>query len=362
MSDLKQILIVDDMPTNLKYAMDILGGKYRVAPAKSGEIALRFLENNRPALILLDIKMPDMDGYETLEHIKANSKTAGIPVIFLTADNDTESEIKGFKLGAVDFITKPFKPEIMLSRIATQIELSEYRKSLEEKVQEKTEVIEKLQDVMSRIFAQLVEAREGTTGEDVEKTTKYFKIFFEEVRKHKEYAAQITDEYAKNLIKAVPLHDIGKIGIDDAVLRKTSSLTKEEYEYMKSHTILGARVFDKIISELSELGTDITKEMEFLNIAKNLAIGHHERWNGEGYPYGRSREEIPLECRILSIVDIYEALTSRRSYKEPFSHEKAMTIIMDGRGTFFEPGLVDIFIDISDAMEECLMQMKEENQ
>lgn len=354
----KQILVVDDMPTNLKYAMELLSEKYKVAPAKSGEIALKFLENNTPSLILLDIKMPEMDGYETIRRIKANKKTADIPVIFLTSDDDPESEVKGFKLGAVDFIRKPFVYEIMLSRIESQIELAEYRSDLEKKVEQKTTVIEKLQDVMSRSFAELVESRDGTTGGHIIRSTEYYKIFMEAVRNKNEYKKCITDEYAKNLIRAIPLHDIGKVGIDDAVLRKSSSLDKDEFEYMKSHTVLGAQLFSQIISEVEEKMEFIT-ELEFIKVAKEVALGHHERWNGEGYPYGKREKEIPLSCRMLSIVDVYDALTSRRSYKEPFSHEKAMAIITDGRGSFFDPELVDIFVEVSDKIEKRLNELQE---
>lgn len=367
----KHILVVDDVPANLKYAEQLLGEQYRLTLAVSGAQALKFLTKAEPDLILLDINMPEMDGCTVLTRLKENSATEKIPVIILTSDADSAMEIKCLALGAVDFIRKPFVTEIMLSRIETQIELNEYRHKLEYMVDEKTTVIERLQDVMSTCFAELVESRDGTTGGHIKNTTRYFSIFIEELAKHDKYKDVLTPHYRRGLVRAAPLHDIGKIGISDSVLRKESSLDKEEFEHMKTHARIGGDTFQNIFSSVegvhhSRMGADALERVcdtmvhesadtEFLHIARDMALYHHERWNGTGYPTGISGEDIPLCARILSIVDVYDALTSKRSYKDAFSHEKAMEIIIQDREIFFDPDLTDIFISISDKIRDCLL-------
>ncbi|MEZ3454239.1 MAG: response regulator [Oscillospiraceae bacterium] len=367
----KHILVVDDVPANLKYAEQLLGERYRLTLAVSGAQALKFLTKAEPDLILLDINMPEMDGCTVLTRLKENPATEKIPVIILTSDADSAMEIKCLALGAVDFIRKPFVTEIMLSRIETQIELNEYRHKLEYMVDEKTAVIERLQDVMSTCFAELVESRDGTTGGHIKNTTRYFSVFIEELAKYDRYKDILTPDYRRSLVRAAPLHDIGKIGINDSVLRKESTLDKEEFEHMKTHARIGGDTFQNIFSSVegvhhSLMGADALEKVcdtmvresadtEFLHIARDMALYHHERWNGTGYPTGISGEDIPLCARILSIVDVYDALTSKRSYKDAFSHEKAMDIIIHDREIFFDPELTDIFISISDKIRECLM-------
>lgn len=369
----KHILAVDDVPANLKYAEQLLGDTYRLTLAISGAQALKFLTKAEPDLILLDINMPEMDGCAVLTRLKENPVTEKIPVIILTSDADSAMEMKCLSLGAVDFIRKPFVTEIMLSRIETHIELSGYRHKLEYMVNEKTAVIERLQDVMSTCFAELVESRDGTTGGHIKNTTRYFSVFLEELSKHEKYRSILTPHYMRSLVRAAPLHDIGKIGINDSVLRKESALDKEEFEHMKTHTSIGGDTFRNIFSSVegvhhhSQMGADALERIwdtmeipesadtDFLHIARDMALYHHERWNGTGYPTGIGGEEIPLCARILSIVDVYDALTSKRSYKEAYSHEKALEIIIKDRGVFFDPELTDIFISISDRIEECLL-------
>lgn len=367
----KHILVVDDVPANLKYAEQLLGEQYRLTLAVSGAQALKFLTKAEPDLILLDINMPEMDGCTVLTRLKENPATEKIPVIILTSDADSAMEVKCLALGAVDFIRKPFVTEIMLSRIETQIELNEYRHKLEYMVDEKTAVIERLQDVMSTCFAELVESRDGTTGGHIKNTTRYFSVFIEELAKYDRYKDILTPDYRRSLVRAAPLHDIGKIGINDSVLRKESTLDKEEFEHMKTHAQIGGDTFQNIFSSVegvhhSLMGADALEKVcdtmvresadtEFLHIARDMALYHHERWNGTGYPTGISGEDIPLCARILSIADVYDALTSKRSYKDAFSHEKAMDIIIQDREIFFDPELTDIFISISDKIRECLL-------
>lgn len=344
----KSILMIDDVRLNLAAAKDVLKDEYDLYEASSANEGFEKLEDITPDLILLDINMPNMDGYEMLEKMKESRRLSKIPVIFLTAENKASSEVKGFDLGAVDFITKPFVATVMKRRIKTQLELSDYRNHLENMVAEKVTENEKLQDMLSVGFAELVESRDGITGGHIKNTSIYFNEFIDRLKCVPRYKEEMTEDYVKAVKRSAPLHDIGKIGIDDVVLRKQSNLEKSEMNYMKTHSELGAATFNKI-------RTIMFPENEFLKIAEDMALYHHERWDGTGYPVGLKGEEIPLCARIMSVVDVYDALTSRRPYKEPFSHEKSMAIIVKGRGTQFDPELVDEFVNIGDVIKECLM-------
>lgn len=345
--DRKSILMIDDVKLNLASAADVLKDEYILYEAMSAEEGLAILEDVIPDLILLDIHMPGMNGYEMLEKIMSSRRLKDIPVIFLTGETKASSEVMGFDLGAVDFITKPFVAPVMKRRIKTQLELSAYKKSLEKLVDEKVAENEKLQDMLTVGFAELVESRDGITGGHIKNTSIYFDAFIKHLRNVPRYKEEITDQYVKYAIRSAPLHDIGKIGIDDSVLRKQSSLEKGEMKYMKTHADLGALTFRRI-------RTQMFPDNEFLMIAENMALYHHERWDGTGYPTGKKGTDIPLCARIMSIVDVYDALTSKRPYKEPYSHEKAMAIIVEGRGGQFDPELVDEFLSISDTIKNCL--------
>ena len=347
----KTILMIDDVKLNLATARAVLQDEYILFEALSAEEGFEILENTIPDLILLDIVMPEMDGYEMIQKLKASRRLRKIPVIFLTAETDPKSEVKGFDLGAVDFIVKPFVDVVMKRRIATQLELSAYQQSLEELVEQKVEENEKLQHMLSAGFAELVESRDGVTGGHVKNTSIYFEAFVKYLRDVPKYKEEVTDEFIKLSIRSAPLHDIGKIGIDDIVLRKETSLEKGEMDYMKTHSELGGATFHKI--------RKIFIENEFLKIAEHMALYHHERWDGNGYPMGLQGEDIPLEARIMSIVDVYDALTSKRPYKEPFSHEKACAIIVSGKGTQFDPDLVEEFIKAEDIMRDRLAHKDE---
>jgi putative two-component system response regulator len=347
----KKILMIDDVRLNLVAARDVLQDEYVLYEATSAKEGFQVLEDMMPDLILLDIVMPEMDGYEMIIQLKANRRLRGIPVIFLTAETNPASEIKGFDLGAVDFIAKPFIAPVMKRRIETQLELSGYQHSLEDMVAQKVEENEKLQDMLSAGFAELVESRDGVTGGHVKNTSIYFEAFVRALKEVPKYRDDVTDEFIKLSIRSAPLHDIGKIGIDDNVLRKQTSLERREMEYMKSHAELGGATFHKIRKTF--------QDNEFLKIAEHMALYHHERWDGKGYPMGLKEEEIPLESRIMSIVDVYDALTSKRPYKEPFSHEKAYEIIVRGKGTQFDPDLIDEFVKISDQIYQCLLHKEE---
>lgn len=347
----KAILMIDDARLNLATARDVLQDDYILYEALSAKEGFEILDDVIPDLILLDIVMPEMDGYEMIAKLKQSRRTRRIPVIFLTAETDPESEVKGFELGAADFITKPFVAPIMKRRIATQLELYSYQRDLESLVAQKVEENEKLQHMLSSGFAELVESRDGVTGGHIKNTSIYYEAFINVLKDVPKYKDEITDEFVKLTVRAAPLHDIGKIGIDDNVLRKQSSLEKNEMQYMQTHSELGGATFHKI--------RKIFPENEFLKIAENMALFHHERWDGKGYPTGREGLDIPIEARIMSVVDVYDALTSQRPYKEPFSHEKSMAIIQEGRGAQFDPEIVDEFLKVSDLIKDRLAHKEE---
>lgn len=332
---LKHILIIDNNVKNLKLAEKTLKPFYKVSLLISGAQTLKFLGKNKPDLILLDINMPHMDGFETLGKIKEIPGMDNIPVIFLSASSDSESEAKGLELGAVDFINKPFVPQSMLSRVKMHLELSEYRGLLEKKVSEKTEIIEHLHDVIMLSLAELVECRDENTGGHVKRTAEYVKLLCEEILEEGLYRDILTPEYVKDIVRSAPLHDIGKIGINDATLLKAGSLDEDEFEYMKKHAELGGRTLQNMIDE--------TNGESFLYTAKEMANYHHEKWDGTGYPEGLKGEDIPISARIMAIADVYDALTTKRPYKQPLSHDTAVKIILDGKGKIFDPSIIDIF-------------------
>lgn len=341
---MEHILIVDDNVTSLKFAEQVLKPYYKVTLLTSAIQTMKFLLKNTPDLILLDISMPDINGYDTLDTIKSIDRLSKIPVIFLTALNDVESELKCLRMGALDFIGKPFAPELMLSRIKVHLELANYRKNLELLVRKKTKTIENLQDSMVIGLAELVECRDGETGGHIKRTAKYLEILVHAMVETGIYSDTLTEEYIHNIIRSASLHDIGKIGISDNILLKQGSFDKDELDYMKQHTILGGIALQKVI--------DASNGEGFLYIARDMALCHHEKWDGTGYPSGLSECSIPLCARIMAIADVYDALTSKRPYKQPFTHSKAVEIILDGRGTHFEPCIVDIFKSVSHKFSE----------
>lgn len=342
----KHIVIVDDNPVNLDLAENVLKDSFKLSKLISGEQLLKFLSRIKPDMILLDIQMPGMDGYEIMQRIKQNPEWENIPVIFLTGQKDVDSEREGFRLGAKDFITKPFDNVVMLSRIRSQMELHQYRVGLEDVIFKKTKTIENLQHLITVSWAEMIESRDGTTGSHVRNTTRYFEELLNIIAEEPEYMEKMTEDIKNDLLRASSLHDIGKIAISDVVLKKPGSLTKEEYDDMKQHSKIGGDMIQKIIEE--------TQPEEFLLYAKDMALLHHEKWDGTGYPMGLKGEEIPIYVRILSIADVFDALTSVRPYKKAFTLQEAMSIMLDERGEFFSPELFDIFQAHSDALQQIL--------
>lgn len=334
---LKHIVIVEDDVSNLKFLEKILKPYYKLNLLISGAQALRFLEKNIPDLILLDINMPDMDGYETLSRIKKDNKLDNIPVILISELDNINDDFRGFELGAVDIVSK-YIPQLIINRVKLHLEITEYKNDLEEKVREKTELIEHLQDVMMLAIAELVECRDENTGGHIKRTANYMKILLDEIVKSGLYSDILTSDYVTDIIRSAPLHDVGKIGINDATLLKAGRLDDAEFEYMKNHAELGGQTIQRMINE--------TNVESFLYIAKDMAHYHHEKWDGSGYPRGLKGKEIPISARIMAIVDIYDALTTKRPYKEAFSHEKALEIILEGKGKSFDPKIIEIFENI----------------
>lgn len=331
---LKHIVIVEDDVSNLKFLEKILKPYYKLNLLISGAQVLKFLEKNIPDLILLDINMPDMDGYETLSRIKKNNKLDNIPVILISELDNINDDFRGFELGAVDIVSKHI-PQLIINRVKLHLEITEYKNDLEEKVREKTEVIEHLQDVMMLAIAELVECRDENTGGHIKRTANYMKILLDEIVKSGLYSDILTSDYVRDIIRSAPLHDVGKIGINDATLLKAGRLDDAEFEYMKNHAELGGQTIKKMINE--------TNVESFLYIAKDMAHYHHEKWDGSGYPRGLKGKEIPISARIMAIADVYDALTTKRPYKEAFSHEKALEIILEGKGKSFDPEIIEIF-------------------
>ncbi len=331
----KTILVIDDSPTILKVVEKALSELYKVVLLTSGKQALRYLKKNSPDLILLDINMPQMDGYQTIKEIHKLPLASSIPVIFLTASTDADSEVQGLELGAVDFIVKPFVTKSMLSRIHTHLELAEYRKDLEGMVEEKTRQIGLVQDALVISLTELVECRDGQTGGHSRRVAFYTGLLLDALYSEGKFPDIINEKYIKAVKRGAVLHDIGKVGIADNALLKSTRLSEQEMEYMRQHTTFGGQALDHAIEKIHM--------SSFLDLARDLAYCHHEKWNGKGYPQGLSGNDIPLCARVLSVADVYDALTSKRSYKEPFSHEKAMEIILSDKGSAFDPEIIDVF-------------------
>ena len=342
----KKVILVDDNPINLKLARNTLMGKYDVFTVPSAEKLFQLLEKTLPDIILLDVLMPEMSGYEAIKILKADDRTAEIPVIFLTSKADTGSELEGFVLGAVDYISKPFSPQILLKRVETQVlleaqkkELKDLNENLQEQVREKTADIRELQNAVIKTLSSFVETRDAGTGDHLEQTERFLRPLVDELIKRKVYSEEMDGWDLDVLLQSAQLHDVGKIGIPDGILLKNGQLTDEEYEQMKRHTQLGEEVIEKIQHN--------AKESAFLDYAKTMARTHHERWDGKGYPDGLKGLNIPLQGRLMAIVDVYHALISERPYKKAFSPEEALKIIEEGKGTHFDPTLVEVFTSVA---------------
>ena len=342
------VLVVDDTPDNLSLMGGLLRDHYHVKVANQGEKALKIAQGEQPPdLILLDIMMPGMDGYEVCRRLKANLHTRDIPVIFLTARADMEDERQGLALGAVDYITKPISPPILLARVATHLALKasadflrDKSAYLEREVALRTLEVQAIQDVTIMAMTSLAETRNNETGNHIRRTQLYVKALAEHLRDHPRFAHLLTDRMIDLLYKSAPLHDIGKIGIPDAILLKPGKLTVQEFEIMKTHTTLGRNAIEEAERRLG-------MRVAFLSVSKEIAYSHQEKWDGSGYPEGLKGDAIPVSARLMAVADVYDALISKRVYKPAFPHEQACATIVKGRGTHFDPDMVDAFVEIA---------------
>jgi len=327
---LKTIFVVDDSDTNLSMAESALEDHYRVMTMPSAAKMFSLLEKIKPDMILLDIEMPQMDGFAALKKLKESEAWSGIPVIFLTGRTDTEVEVHGFEMGAVDFLTKPFSAPVLLNRMKTHLNIDDI-------IRERTLRLSQMQTSIVSVLADMVENRDKGTGGHIERTSRYIHILIDRMKERGIYAKEMHDWDVDKIISSARMHDLGKITITDLIVNKPGKLTASEYEVMKTHAVEGERIIDEIITR--------TGEGEFLTNAKLFAGSHHERWDGNGYPRGLKGEEIPLHGRIMAIVDTYDALITERSYKKAFTDDEAIQIIRKNAGVYYDPKIVEIFCE-----------------
>lgn len=357
-----KILMVDDNPTNLQVLQATLEGRgYRLLAARDGASALAVTTKALPDLILLDIMMPEMDGYEVCRRLKADPATFEIPIIFLSALTQTEDKVKGLELGAVDYITKPFQPEEVIARVNTHLtlrclqqqlsianaELTELNENLEKKVEERSQELLRSRDSIIFAMAKMTEARDDDTGKHLERICKYTEVLAKELARTD---PSITDRWIKVVVKTAALHDIGKVGIPDGVLLKKGRLTAREREIMETHPAIGGDTLLELREEMGGGGP-------FLSRAIEITLGHHEKWDGSGYPFGLKGEGIALSARLVAVADVYDALVSERVYKAGMSHEDARRLIQEGAGKHFDPRVVEAFLAQQDAFRQIAITM-----
>jgi putative two-component system response regulator len=344
------VLIVDDERLNIDLMVDLLKPHYRTLVATNGEQALkRAAGEPRPDILLLDVMMPEMDGYEVCRRLKADAATSHIPVIFVTAMSEVGDEMKGFALGAVDYITKPISPPIVEARVKAHLENKHARDFIEDRnrvlqgmVLERTRELAATQDATILSMATLAETRDPETGHHLQRTQGYVRSLAVRLRTHPRFRDELDDHAIELLFKSAPLHDIGKVGVPDSILRKPAKLTPEEYEEMKRHVVYGYEAIVATEKLLASAGIS-SAATSFLRYAREIARSHHEKWDGTGYPDGLGADEIPLSARLMMMADVYDALTSKRCYKPAYSHAQAVAEILPGRGTYFDPDVVDAF-------------------
>ncbi|MDR2079721.1 MAG: response regulator [Treponema sp.] len=340
---MKSVLIVDDNLASLKQIGAQLSGSYEISLAKSGELALQICQQTKPDLIILDVEMPGLDGFEVIAKLKEHQGLKQIPVIFLTGSRDAAIEIKALESGAVDFISKPVNRDILFHRIELHIQFSAYQLHLENTVQE-------LEDSIGVSFAELIECKDDNVAGHVLRTSKYVELLGRELLDANVFGDKLTGDDVDMITRAAPFHDIGKIGISDTILLKRGPLSPEEYGEIKKHTTIGARVLETIYQRIPN--------QYYFKQAKIIAEGHHERYDGKGYPWGLAGEDIPLCCRILTVANVYDACMTDRIYRKALTHEESSAIIIAGKGTEFDPRIVEVFEAICDKFALLHVQLQ----
>ena len=331
----KTIFVVDDSATSLSVTEDALEEKYQVITLPSAAKMFTLLEKVTPDLILLDVEMPDMDGFGALRRMKDSKSYADIPVIFLTGKADGSTEFRGLEMGAVDFITKPFVARVLQNRVKIHMDVIDL-------IRERTTQLQQLQEGLVFILSDIVESRDSMTGGHIMRTSAYVEVLLKAMIDRGVYADEIHAQNLTTLVSSARLHDIGKISIPDSILTKSGSLTEEEFEMVKDHTLVGEQIIDRIIAR--------TGKAEFLHNAKLFASCHHERWDGSGYPRGLKETEIPLQGRVLAIVDVYDAMLSNRRGHKFYTEDEVCTIISENAGTLFDPKIAATFFDARDQL------------
>lgn len=342
------VLVVDDAPDNRMILCELLTPLYRVIEAPDGETAMHMAAAEQPDIILLDVVMPGMSGFDVCRQLKSHGETRGIPVIFLTSLNAPEDETRGLVLGGVDYITKPVNPPVVMARVANHLRLRaaadflrDQNAFLEQEISRRTREVTAIQEATVVALTSLAETRDNETGNHIRRTQHYVKALADKLQDHPRFAATLDEVTRQMLFQSAPLHDIGKIGIPDRILLKQGRLTPEEYEIMKTHTTLGRDALQRAEERL-------TTPVSFLRVAKEMAYGHQERWDGSGYPQGLKGNAIPISARLMAVADVYDALISKRVYKQGMTHEAAAAAIAAKRGIDFDPDIVDAFLSIQD--------------
>lgn len=346
------VLIVDDIEINRMILREILQDDYEILEAGDGPAALDILARapDLPQAVLLDIMMPGMDGFAVLQKIKADERTAGIPVLFITAADAEANESRGLKEGAVDYISKPFNADVVKARVDNQIQLMRYRTDLEDMVRKKADELTRTNEAMLETLATIIEYRSLESGTHVRRTSELTALLTGALIRRGKYADELEELNWRSMVKAVSLHDVGKVGIPDSILLKNGPLSAEEFEVVKGHTVIGAEIIESI-------ARDISDDAMYLRHCKDICRHHHERWDGRGYPDGLREEGIPLPARIVSVIDVYDALVNKRCYKPAFSHEQAIDMIREGSGTQFDPDIVAAVDDVADAFRRLEQAM-----
>ena len=345
------IMLVDDNVASLTMGRNILKDKFDVYPISSGEKLFEILEKITPDLILLDVSMPEMDGYEVIRRLKASRQHQDIPVVFLTSRDAPGNELEGLSLGAIDYIFKPFSPALLIQRIDNHLlldsrkkELEKYNVHLKEMAMEFSGEFNELMFAALGSLAESIEFRESTIGGHGKRIRSYLKILVDELNSKDEYNKEAASWDMNFLLPASQLHDLGKLLISEAILKKDGPLSDDEMAMIKKHPELGVNLLEQISPE--------RRDHAFLEYAVNITSSHHERWDGSGYPKGLKEKEIPLLGRIMALADAYDALTSEKPYRKAFSPKEAEKIIKEGKGTWLDPVLVDIFLENSSAFAE----------
>ena len=342
------LLIVEDTEMNIDLLVHTLGNDYHLRVAMDGKSALQNIAANIPDLVLLDIMMPGIDGYEVLRRLKADKRTSSIPVIFITAMSEEEDEAKGLALGAIDFITKPFNPDLVKARVRNHLSLKMHQDNLEQMVEDRTRELRQTKNLIIQSMGVLAEYRDPETGGHIKRTQNYVRCLANTVKELDKYRNILVEETIELIYKCSPLHDIGKVAIPDSILLKPGKLSEIEFEEMKKHSAYGWRAIN--LCEQQIPGTS------FLKHAGEIAYSHHEKWDGTGYPQGLKGDEIPLSGRIMALADVYDALISKRVYKPPFSHLKAVEIIAQGKGNHFDPDIVEAFMAVEEQFRNIAIQ------